>query len=181
MFKTVEEKNETLAKIGARKDTSYPPPYYPFTNELGIPNLVSEWVWKDSTGAEKSRIENTGIVPIEFDARAFMAAIDYSDGVWRVHKPQNKAKAVKAVYTSGPVTTMIFHNGHKVQVRVSKHDLYIAEKGLAMVVCKACLDKKTYEELCKYEALQTVVAVAKAMVGLDTYREIREEKWKVFE
>ena len=100
---------------------------------------------------------------------------------WGKAQSFHPADAVKVVYTSGPVTTLIFKNGVKFQVRKSDNDLLNKEKGLAMVVCKAVLDKETYEVLCKYAGKGAVITLAKFLMSPPEYAKLKAEKWKVFE
>ena len=100
---------------------------------------------------------------------------------WGKAQSFHPADAVKVVYTSGPVTTLIFRNGVKFQVRKSDNDLLNKEKGLAMVVCKAILDKETYEVLCKYAGKNAVTTLAKFLMSPPEYAKLKAEKWKVFD
>ena len=100
---------------------------------------------------------------------------------WGKVQSSHPADAVKVVYTSGPVTTLIFKNGEKFQVRKSDNDLLNKEKGLAMVVCKALLDKEAYEVLCKYAGKNAVTTLAKFLMSPPEYAKLKAEKWKVFD
>lgn len=100
---------------------------------------------------------------------------------WGTALSIHKAEAVKAAYTSGPVTTIIFKNGKKVQVRKSENDLLNAEKGLAMCVCKAILEKDDYETLCKYAGKGAVITLAKFLMSPPEYAKLKNDIWKRFE
>lgn len=104
----------------------------------------------------------------------------FSPTSWGTARSVHKAEAVKAAYTSGPVTTLIFRNGDKVQVRKSENDLLNAEKGLAMCVCKAILDKETYEVLCKYSGKGAVITLAKFLMSPPEYAKLKNDIWKRF-
>ena len=99
---------------------------------------------------------------------------------WPKTRCLKPADAIEAVYTSGPVTTLIFKTGEKVQVRTSENDLFNAEKGLAMCVCKAILDKDTYELLCKYAGKGAVITLAKFLMSPPEYEKLKADIWKRF-
>lgn len=84
------------------------------------------------------------------------------------------------VLTSGPCTHA-FRNGKKIAtVRKSETDRWNAEKGFAMVICKAMYDKDTFEDLIKYAGKETVIAFAKYKMGIDEYLDLRRRGWKTY-
>lgn len=84
------------------------------------------------------------------------------------------------VITSGPCTHA-FCNGKKIAtVRKSESDRWNAEKGFAMVICKATYDKDTFEDLIKYAGKETVIAFAKYKMGIDGYLDLRRHGWKTY-